>query len=75
MQKSAFKFHSGNSKEYNALEYFFNLKDAKSQLLNIYKDNYSTSKITYEHNMNLNSNYEIFNVYRNKILTKQKYIF
>lgn len=72
MHNSAFKFHNGKFQEYNALEYFFNLKDAKSQLKQISDTQCCTRESVQETTPDSNFTYEIFNIYRNKICSKQK---
>ena len=72
MQNSAFKFHS-DCPELNTLEYFFNLKSAKSQLKKYSKDDEDMLKEYHcESQPDTFSSYEIFNVCRNKIYNKNK---
>ena len=72
MQNSAFKFHSG-CPELNTLEYFFNLKSAKSELKKYSKDDEEILKdLNTESHTDTAASYEIFNVCRNKIYNKNK---
>jgi|ERR1711964_602214 len=72
MQKSAFKFHSGNPEEYNTLEYFFNLKNAKSELKKYSFNEEMLKDLDLVQHTDSNSVYGIFNASRNRIFNKNK---